>query len=80
MINGPISSKWHLGIKPSLYAWHLGFGNRETWGWIITDDINNKNNNGLSPSYEHIFCGCDVQCEMMDQDNVAFYCYDGGGR
>lgn len=60
---------------------HLGLGNGETRGWIITssaycdendNDGNNNNNNGLSLSSEPHFCGCGGECRMMDTDNVAF--------
>lgn len=72
MTNGSLTSRWHLGVMPNLYGWHLGFGTGEAWGWIITDDSNNNNNNGLSPSFELHLCGCGAECTMMDTDNGAF--------
>lgn len=74
-------ASWHQAQLVWLALKHLGIGNRETWGWIITspaycdendNDGNNNNNNGLSLSSEPHFCGCGSECKMMDTDNVAF--------
>lgn len=72
---------------PDLYGWqkHLGLGNEETWGRIITnsaycdenynDGNNNNNSNGFSRSSVHHFCGRVAAFKMVHADNVAFYIY-----
>lgn len=62
---------------------HLGLGNEETWGRIITnsaycdenynDGNNNNNGDGFSRSCVHHFCGCVATFKMVHTDNVAFY-------
>lgn len=72
---------WHHAQRVWLAPEHLGLGNRETWGWIITNSAycdendnegNNNNNNGLSRSFEPHFCGHTGEYKMMDTDNKAF--------
>lgn len=61
---------------------HLGLGNVETWGRIITnsaycdenynDGNNNNNSNGFRRSSEHHFRGCVAARKMVNTDNAAF--------